>query len=161
MPIRTATVEDLEAIAAVERCCFPEAEAASPEALAGRLAVYSNHFWLLEEQGSLLGFINGMVTDNRDLQDCMYARAELHNEQGAWQMIFGLDVLPQYRRQGCAARLLRHVIAVSVAEGRKGLVLTCKAALVPYYAKFGFVSEGISESGHGGVVWHQMRLLLD
>ena len=31
-------------------------------------------------------------------------------------------------------------------------------ALVPYYAKFGFVSEGASESAHGGVQWNQMRL---
>ena len=27
-----------------------------------------------------------------------------------------------------------------------------------YYAKFGFVSEGVSASTHGGVVWYQMRL---
>ena len=31
-------------------------------------------------------------------------------------------------------------------------------ALVHYYAKFGFVNEGISGSTHGGVVWYQMRL---
>ena len=44
------------------------------------------------------------------------------------------------------------------AQGRKGLVLTCKEALVHYYAKFGFVNEGISGSTHGGGVWYQMRL---
>ena len=38
------------------------------------------------------------------------------------------------------------------------LVLTCKDHLVHYYAKFGFVSEGVSGSTHGGVVWYQMRL---
>lgn len=27
-----------------------------------------------------------------------------------------------------------------------------------YYAKFGFVNEGVSGSTHGGVVWYQMRL---
>jgi len=27
-----------------------------------------------------------------------------------------------------------------------------------YYAKFGFVNEGVSNSVHGGVVWYQMRL---
>ena len=37
-------------------------------------------------------------------------------------------------------------------------VLTCKEALVHYYAKFGFVNEGVSGSTHGGVVWYQMRL---
>ena len=43
-------------------------------------------------------------------------------------------------------------------ENRKGLVLTCKDRLVPYYSKFGFKNEGVSSSVHGGVVWYQMRL---
>ena len=39
------------------------------------------------------------------------------------------------------------------------LVLTCKEKLVPYYAKFDFSDEGVSDkSTHGNVVWHQMRL---
>ena len=88
----------------------------------------------------------------------MYDSADLHNENGAWQMIFGVDTHPDYRRQGCAGRLLAHVIAEAKAQGRKGLVLTCKDALVPYYAKFGFVSEGVSQSTHGDVVWYQMQL---
>ena len=51
-----------------------------------------------------------MVTDARDLSDEMYERASLHDENGAWQMIFGVDTIPEYRRQGCAGRLLLHVI---------------------------------------------------
>ena len=73
-------------------------------------------------------------------------------------MIFGVNTLPEYRRQGVAAALLERAIADAKAQGRKGLVLTCKDKLVHYYAKFGFVSEGVSESTHGGVVWYQMRL---
>ena len=45
-----------------------------------------------------------------------------------------------------------------LSQGRKGLVLTCKEKLLHYYAKFGFVNEGVSASTHGGVVWYQMRL---
>ena len=48
MTIRTATPADLPALAAAEAACFPPAEAASEAVLAGRLAVYPNHFWLLE-----------------------------------------------------------------------------------------------------------------
>ena len=73
-------------------------------------------------------------------------------------MIFGVDTHPDYRRRGCAERLLNHAIAQSRAQGRKGLVLTCKEKLIPYYSKFSFVSEGISQSTHGDVVWYQMRL---
>lgn len=106
----------------------------------------------------MIGFVNGMVTDDPDLRDEMYEDASLHNENSAWQMIFGVDTIPEYRCRGCAAALLNHVISEAKAQGRKGLVLTCKEKLVHYYAKFGFVSEGVSGSTHGNVVWYQMRL---
>ena len=90
MEIRNATMDDLQAIAAVEAACFPAAEAATAEEFAGLL--------------------------------------------------------------------LQRAIADAHTQGRKGLVLTCKEKLLHYYAKFGFVNEGVSASTHGGVVWYQMRL---
>ena len=102
--------------------------------------------------------MDGMVTDQRDLTDDLYAQAEKHNESGAWQMIFGVNTLPEYRRRGYAGQLLRRAIADARAQGRKGLVLTCKDALLPYYAAFGFENEGVSVSTHGDVTWNQMRL---
>ena len=158
MEIRKGTLKDLEAIAAVEAACFPAAEAATAEEFAERLQQYGDHFWLLWEGERLLAFVDGFCTDWPDLTDEMYADASLHRENGAWQMIFGVNTIPACRRQGYAGQLLQQAIADALAQGRKGLVLTCKEALVHYYAKFGFVSEGISGSTHGGVVWYQMRL---
>ena len=158
MEIRKGTLKDLEAIAAVEAACFPAAEAATAEEFAERLQQYGDHFWLLWEGERLLAFVDGFCTDWPDLTDEMYADASLHRENGAWQMIFGVNTIPACRRQGYAGQLLQQAIADARAQGRKGLVLTCKEALVHYYAKFGFVSEGISGSTHGGVVWYQMRL---
>ena len=54
--------------------------------------------------------------------------------------------------------LIEKAISDAREQGRKGLVLTCKDKLVNYYAKFGFVNEGVSGSEHGGVTWYQMRL---
>ena len=158
MEIRKGTLKDLEAIAAVEAACFPAAEAATAEEFAGRLQQYGNHFWLLWEGERLLAFVDGFCTDQPDLTDEMYADASLHRENGAWQMIFGVNTIPACRRQGYAGQLLQQAIADARAQGRKGLVLTCKEALVHYYAKFGFMNEGVSGSTHGGVVWYQMRL---
>lgn len=156
--IRTARPEDLDAIAAVEAECFPPAEAADKEEFARRLAHYGDHFWLLFQQDKLIAFVDGMVTGQADLTDEMYEKAQLHDENGAWQMIFGVNTLPQWRERGCAGRLLRRAIADARAQGRKGLVLTCKDRLIHYYAQFGFVDEGISASVHGSAVWNQMRL---
>lgn len=158
MNIRIATIEDLQVIAAVELKCFPEAEAASESDFKKRLTVYPNHFWLLEDDGKLVGFVNGMVTNESILRDEMFKDANLHNENGQWQMIFGVNTIPEYRRQGCAEKIINKVIADAKEQGRKGLVLTCKEKLLDYYAKFGFKNEGISESTHGGVVWYNMRL---
>ena len=158
MLIRTATMEDLKAVAAVEAECFPPAEAATKEAFAKRLEYYGNHFWLMYDGDKLISFVDGFVTDEADLTDEMYEKAELHNEHGAWQMIFGVNTVPSYRKRGCAGELLKRVIADAKAQGRKGLVLTCKDRLVSYYAGFGFIYEGVSESVHGNAVWNQMRL---
>ena len=158
MEIRNATMEDLPAVAAVEAACFPATEAATEEEFAGRLAHYAGHFWLLFEQGELVAFVDGFCTDTPDLTDAMYADASLHDENGAWQMIFGVNTLPRCRRRGYAGLLLQRAIADARAQGRKGVVLTCKEKLLHYYAKFGFVNEGVSGSTHGGVVWYQMRL---
>lgn len=159
MRIRTATLADLPAVTAVEAACFPAAEAATEADFAARLSAYADHFWLLEEDdGTLISFIDGMVSDEPTLRDEMYENAALHNEHGAWQMIFGVNTLPAYRRQGCAARVMERVIADTHAQGRKGCVLTCKDRLIHYYETFGFQNEGVSKSVHGGVVWYDMRL---
>ena len=158
MKIRTATMDDLNEIANVEAECFPAAEAATKEEFAGRIRYYGNHFWIMLEEDKLIAFVDGFVTDEADLTDEMYEKACLHDEKGAWQMIFGVNTLPKYRRQGYAEKLLRYAINDARAQDREGLVLTCKDKLVHYYEKFGFQNEGVSESVHGGATWYQMRL---
>lgn len=158
MLIRTATIDDLDAVTAVEAECFPPAEAATRSDFEHRLTHYSNHFWLMFDEDKLIAFVDGMVTDTADLTDNMYEDASLHKEDGAWQMIFGVNTIPEYRRHGCAGALIQQAISDARAQGRKGLVLTCKDKLIRYYAKFGFVNEGVSASVHGNVIWYQMRL---
>lgn len=158
MQMRHATMEDIKEIVVVEERCFPPAEAAKEEDFRERLSVYPNHFWLLLDGENIVSLVNGMVTDEADLRDEMYEDAGLHDENGKWQMIFGVNTLPEYRKQGFAETLLRQAISDAKSQGREGLVLTCKEKLIHYYAKFGFVNEGISQSVHGNAAWYQMRL---
>ena len=142
MTVRYALPTDLAALAAVEAECFPAAEAASEKDIKNRLDHYANHFWLLFDGDKLVSFVDGFVTDEKDLTDEMYENAALHDEKGAWQMIFGVNTVPSHRRRGCAETLLRRAIADARAQGRKGLVLTCKDVLIHYYEKFGFIPAG-------------------
>ena len=158
MIIRTADLSDLKEIARVEAECFPAAEAATEEEFEKRLTFYKDHFWLMFEEEKLIAFVDGMVTNQEDLTDEMYEKAEMHDEKGEWQMIFGVNTIPDYRKHGYAGELIKSCIADAKAQGRKGLVLTCKEKLLHYYAKFGFVNEGLSESDHGGAEWYQMRI---
>lgn len=160
MIIRTATLDDLDAIAGVEAECFPPQEAATRERFAERLKYFPSHFWLMLDGEKLISFVEGMTTDEHDLTDEMYSHAEIHSKSGKWQMIFGVCTLPEYRRKGFAGELMRRAIHDSRENGREGLVLTCKAEMSQWYERFGFVCEGISGSVHGGAVWYQMRLKL-
>ena len=160
MEIRYANTGDIKELAEIEAECFPKAEAATAEEIETRVKAYGDHFWLLEDAGEIIAFVDGMVTNEADLRDEMYANAQLHEKSGAWQMIFGVNTRVAYRRHGYAGMLIERAIADARAQRRKGLVLTCKDELVHYYAKFGFVNEGKTEkSTHGNVAWNQMRLI--
>ena len=156
--IRHATMGDLNSITELEKLCFPPKEAAGYETFQERLKEFSECFWLLLEENRLIAMVNGMATDIPQLSDMMYEDASMHQKDGAWQMIFGVETHPEHQRQGCASMLLGRVICDAKLAGRKGLVLTCKEALLPFYAEFGFKNEGISESVHGEAVWYAMRL---
>lgn len=166
MMIRTASEAITEqgmnevctAITALEAACFPPAEAAPYESFEARLQAFSDRFWLLYLDGELVSMVNGSLTHELDLRDEMFHDAGLHDADGPWQMIFGVATLPAYRCCGYAGKLLETAIEQCRREGREGLVLTCKEAKLSFYAKFGFVNEGLSSSEHGGDVWYQMRI---
>ena len=159
LSIRHAVAADVDGLSAIESAGFPPAEAASPDRIRERVALYGGHFWLLfDVSGRILAFINGMATDRPDLTDDMYEDALMHDPYGAWQMIFGVTTAPELRHHGYASLLMRRVIDDARMAGRRGLVLTCKDRLVGFYERFGYADEGVSASTHGDVVWHQMRL---
>ena len=120
---------------------------------------FKENFFVAIEDGEVVGFINGCTTNSPELPDELYHDTSLHNPNGAYQTVFGLDVLPKYRRNGIAENLLNYFIQISKARGKKGIVLTCKDYLVHYYKKFGFEHKGVSASSHGGAKWNDMVLI--
>lgn len=156
MQIRIATMEDLEEISAIEQACFPPEQACSKEDFKQRLTYYPDHFWLLEIEGKIVSFVDGFCTDEAILQDVMYEDASMHQSNGAYQMIFGVNTLPEHRKKGYASTLIRYIIRQCENQDRKGVILTCKEEKIPFYQSLGFENQGISPSVHGDVVWYQM-----
>ena len=156
--IRPVNPEDLDKVTEVEAVCFPAAEAATKESFSQRIATFPECFFIAEYKEQIIGFINGCATDERTIRDEMFEDSSLHKEDGCYQSIFGLDVIPEYQRQGIGAELMNHLINDARTKGRKGLILTCKDRLIHYYAKFGYENLGVSASVHGGAVWYDMIL---
>lgn len=72
--------------------------------------------------------------------------------------IFGVNTAPKYRKRGYAAIIMDQVIADAKHQWRKGCILTCKAELVHYYEKFGYLNKGVSQSKIADEVWYDIQL---
>ena len=156
--IRCVLPSDAEAVWKIETACFPPQEAAGREAIAERIRVFPESFLVAEKDGSIIGFINGCVTEQKTIEDFMFEQTDCHEPEGSYQAIFGLDVHPEHQRRGVAAALMDTLIPTAREKGRKGLILTCKERLIPFYEQFGYRNMGVSRSVHGGAVWYDMIL---
>ena len=74
-------------------------------------------------------------------------------DEGLREVFRDVDTITDY-----TGNLELSFLDYSMNEPPKYTVEECKERLLPYYAKFGFVNEGVSGSTHGGVTWYQMRL---
>ena len=158
MSIRNAEPQDVEEIIRIEAVCFPPAEAAQPDDVRARYAAFPENFFVFEQDGRIAGFINGCTTDAPELPDALYHDTSLHRPDGAYQTVFGLDVLPEYRKNGIGGQLIRHYVAPARARGKKGVVLTCKDHMIRFYERAGFTCKGVSASSHGGAKWNDMLI---
>ncbi|EOS60288.1 hypothetical protein C815_01531 [Firmicutes bacterium M10-2] len=155
--IRPGKADDYAQVVEIENACFPCEQAASADSLKMRLENFAPYFLVCEQEGQLIGMINGMSTNEEDLVDEMYENDLLHDPHGSHVMIFGVDTLPSFCHQGIAHQLMDRFLKTAKAENKKSVVLTCLKELVPFYEQFGFENEGISKSEHGNVIWYQMR----
>ena len=155
--IRPVKDEDLKKVAEVEALCFPAAEAAGYEDFMERYKTCKNSFFVAEtEDGEIAGFCNGCCADTDYLADALYHDATLHNPDGDYQMIFGLDVNPKFQKQGIGEALMRHMVKSAGERDKKAVVLTCKDHMIPFYKRIGYEYIELSDSTHGGAKWHKM-----
>ncbi len=155
--------EEIDQAIAIEQICFPPHEACTPEHMEQRIAAAADMFLIAvdKETGKIAGFFNGIATNEYVFRDEFFTDASLHNREGRNIMLLGLDVLPEYRRQGLARELVFQYMRRENERGRKIAVLTCAAKKVKMYKKFGFTDRGISGSTWGNEEWHEMTYSLN
>ncbi len=125
--IRGIRPEDLDRIVEIEAVCFPPAEAAPQESFEERLAAFPEYFLVAEADGLLIGIINGCVTNSPVIYDELFHSTQHPIPDGKNLPVFGLDVIPENRRQGIAAQLMNHCIQIARYTNRSNVILTCKA----------------------------------
>ncbi len=159
---RSVRQEEAKEAARIESICFPPNEASSEEHMVERIAAAPDLFLLAIDRssGKIAGFLNGIATDEDSFRDEFFTDAKTHMSEGKNVMLLGLDVLPEYRRQGLAKELVYCFARREAENGRKRLVLTCLDSKVDMYIHFGFRDLGLSASVWGGEEWHEMDFLI-
>ncbi|WP_442600152.1 GNAT family N-acetyltransferase [Neobacillus sp. D3-1R] len=156
MIIRNANIHDLDDIFMIEQTCFAKDEAATKEALEKRILRIPDSFFVAEEEGTIIGFVNGPVIKDAYITDDLFVEIEPNPSSGDHQSILGIAVSPLFQKKGIASALLNHLEREATSKKRKTITLTCKEGLIPYYEKHNYVNKGISTSILGGVVWYDM-----
>lgn len=154
--------DETEQAVAIEQICFPPNEACSEKSMKERIAAAPELFLVAvdKKNGKIAGFLNGIATDEGTFRDEFFTDIGLYNPNGKNVMLVGLDVLPDYRRQGLGRELVSQYMQRERQKGRQMLVLTCLDSKIKMYEKFGFQDRGIANSAWGGEEWHEMSCTL-
>ncbi len=160
LTIRPAQAEDLDRCAEIEAACFPPEQAASREAIRGRIAAWPETFLVGELDGEIVGYAMGPAIAGPVITDEMFADPGCGGFHNPCQAVFSLAVHPEFRGRSYGRVLLNALIEQARRHGRRAVVLTCREEKLAYYESFGFENRGISRSVHGGVVWYDMVLPL-
>ncbi len=160
---REVRAEEADDVAAIEQICFPPNEACSNAQMKARVIVAPELFFVAvdKETGKIAGFLNGLATDEYVFRDAFFEDAHLHKPDGKNIMLLGLDVLPEYRKQGLAKEIVFQFLRREQDRGRKMIILTCLKSKIRMYERMGFRNMGISNSSWGGEQWHEMSYVVN
>ena len=157
--LRNIRPDEADQAVNIEHICFPPNEACSEKCIKERIAAVPELFLVVEDEttGKLAGFLNGVPTDETSFRDEFFTDISLCKRDGKSVMLLGLDILPEYRRQGLAGEVVRQYVKRERANNREYLVLTCLEEKVEMYKKMGFTDLGMANSSWGGEKWHEMK----
>ena len=160
---RAIRQEEADEAVKIEQICFPPNEACLEVHMKERIAAAPELFLVAisKETGQMAGFLNGIATPEMNFRDEFFTDIGLHKPDAGNIMLLGLDVLPQYRKQGLARELVFQYCRREEENKRKRLILTCHEEKIRMYQRLGFRDLGMSASTWGGESWHEMEIMLD
>ncbi|MCD7726435.1 MAG: GNAT family N-acetyltransferase [Clostridiales bacterium] len=160
---RTIHISEAKQAADIEQVCFPPNEACSEKHMIERIETASDLFLVAidKENGRIAGFLNGIATDEYQFRDEFFTDASLHHPNGKNIMLLGLEVLPEYRKQGLAHEIVFQYLRRESDRDRKMVTLTCLKNKVKFYEKMGFMDRGLSGSTWGDEEWYEMTYVLN
>ena len=154
--IRNVTMNDLPDLVIIEQLCFPIEEAATETAFIRRIQEIPDSFFVAEEEGVMIGLVNGPVIENKFITDDVFLTIKKNPEFGGHQTVLGVAVTPHFQTRGVATALLTHLENEAISKKRESITLTCKEELISFYENLGYRNCGVSKSEHAGVTWYNM-----
>lgn len=154
--LRNVRPEDLEQILAIEKEGFVPEEAATRDVFIERINMIPDTFIVAEKEGRMVGYINGPVIQQQYISDDLFKQLTTNPEKGGVQSVLGVVTSKRVRNEGIARMLIQKLTEIAEEHERKGITLTCRSELVPFYEKLGFQHHGRSDSQHAGVLWYNM-----
>lgn len=142
MIIRRVTMDDLEEVVNLESAAFKMTKEQTRDDMVGRIENYPDTFLVAQEDGKVIGHIFGPAFNKRYIEDELYFNNHPNQKDDRYQMILSLAVLPAYRKQGIATKLIEALAQEARKQNRQAISLTCLPKLIKFYEKRGFHNEG-------------------
>ena len=150
--------DDLDACHEIESLCYGE-EGATREKIQSRIEAYPEGFYVLRgEEGRVIGFVNGVCTDDMNISDEGLKDLTNHVSDGKNLVMLSVAIHPTFQKQGYSSILMNKYIEYIKALDKEKILLMCVMDLITYYDNFGFCYMKKSDSKHGGLDWHEMCL---
>ena len=142
MIIRRVTMDDLGEVVNLESAAFKMTKEQTRNDMVGRIENYPDTFLVAQEDGKVIGHIFGPAFNKRYIEDELYFNNHPNQKDDRYQMILSLAVLPAYRKQGIATKLIEALAQEARKQNRQAISLTCLPKLIKFYEKRGFHNEG-------------------
>lgn len=142
MIIRRVTMDDLGEVVNLESAAFKMTKEQTKNDMKGRIENYPDTFLVAQEDGKVIGHIFGPAFNKRYIEDELYFENHPNQKDDCYQMVLSLAVLPEYRKQGVATKLIEAMTQEARKQNRQAISLTCLPKLIKFYEKRGFHNEG-------------------